>query len=133
MNILRFYNNKISSQLSTLDTYLFQLGIYNTDISTINTTSDNLKFYNSKMKLYWTLANNLNTFENIDGMSVSYTHLDVYKRQVCRSPIGQGNAAELVIHLYHNPVLFIVFYHCLLYTSAAYAKAGASICGGKKI
>lgn len=68
MNILRFYNNKISSQLSTLDTYLFQLGIYNTDISTINTTSDNLKFYNSKMKLYLTLSNNLNTFENIDGM-----------------------------------------------------------------
>lgn len=68
MDILRFYNNERSSDLSALETYLFQLAAYNSDISVLNTTSDNTNYQNAKIKIHLLLSEALPTFDKIDGL-----------------------------------------------------------------
>lgn len=68
MDILRLYNNESSSDLSTLETYLFQIATYNSDISVLNTTSDNMKYQNAKIRIHLLLSEVLPIFDRIDGL-----------------------------------------------------------------
>lgn len=78
MNLLTLYNNNVSADLSTLDTYLFQLGTYNTDMSIVNTTEDTLKIYNARARVHKILTESLPTFSGINGLYFYSLAADAY-------------------------------------------------------
>lgn len=68
MNSLALYNKNLSTDLSALETYLFQLSTYNTDMSLLNTTNDQLKVYIAKARILKLLTESRPAFSEINGL-----------------------------------------------------------------
>ena len=76
--VLSYFNQETANSFSTLESYLFQLGYYDTDISVLNTTQDTQKFYHAKMSVYKMMQNDMRLFPFLGGMFVYSPSADDY-------------------------------------------------------